>query len=374
MHKAMDYHQLARETFDTCLGVRPKDNVWIQSWDHTLDIAKAFAFECSLRGCLHLLTVRYEDVWLRRILKSPKEQLGAVPPQEAAVLMETDFFIFTMGPSPVPWDSIPVKKRGAVSVWLDTRYDRSAYAKEWARIASRHRVKMLAIEATLATPERAKLLRLNYEEWRNVMLRGCSADHRKIAERSKALDKILSGKGRVSIKSTAGTDLELDLDKRPTGISDGIASEEKAEKAVVTFLPAGAIEVSVSEESANGTVVYDVPVRMGNSTLEGLKIRVRDGQIVNYEATAGDTVFRQYLKEGGRDAGRFAFIGFGLNPNLKHGYTQDDKVLGDVTIGFGDNKAKGGKNRAKSEWWAPITKATVTIDGLTVMKNGKLLI
>jgi leucyl aminopeptidase (aminopeptidase T) len=375
MRETVDISRLAGEIFNTCLGAKSGDRVWIQTWNHTLELAKALAYECPLRICPYLLTVRYEDIWLRSIFESPKERLESVDLMEAAALAQTDAFIFTMGPrSPIPWSLIPKKKRDAVSVWLDTRYDNSAYAKEWARIASNRRVKMLGIEATLATRERAKASRLDYENWRDVMLQGCLADHNKIATKCKALDRTLSGKGRVSITTTRGTDLELDLDKRPTDISDGIANEKKAEKAMVTFLPAGDIEVSVDEESANGTVVYDIPARRGNTVVKMLKVRIRDGQVVDHQATQGNDLFKHYVKEGGRDAGRFAFIGFGLNPKLKFGYTQDDKVLGGITIGFGDNKTKGGKNRANSEWWASISKGTVTVDGMPVMKAGKLLV
>jgi hypothetical protein len=63
-----------------------------------------------------------------------------------------------------------------------------------------------------------------------------------------------------------------------------------------------------------------------------------------------------------------------LNPNLRHGYTQDDKVLGDVTLGFGDNKTMGGKNRASEQWWASVAKPTVTVNGAEIMDEGRLLV
>ncbi len=355
--------------------MKSRDNVWINSWDHTLDLAAAFGSECVIRGCPFLLTVQHEDLWLRSVLEGSKGQLGKVSPQAKAALAETDFYIFTMGPrNPVPWDSIPKTKRRLVSVWLDTRYDKSPYAREWAGISKSHEVRMLATEVTLATPERAKALGLNYEEWKDVMFQGCLVDHKKIAKRSKALAKVLSGNGKVSISTPSGTRLGLVFDRRPVGISDGIATKEKAKKGLVTFLPAGAIEVSVNEESTEGKVVYDAPVRMGNQTIHGLEVHLKNGSIKHHVAARGVGIFERYLHEGGRDAGRFAFLGFGLNPNLRHGYTQDDKVLGGVTLGFGNNRTMGGKNRASEQWWASVTKATVTINDIEIMDEGKLLV
>jgi hypothetical protein len=73
--------------------------------------------------------------------------------------------------------------------------------------------------------------------------------------------------------------------------------------------------------------------------------------------------------------GKFAFFGLGLNPGLKHGFTQDDKVLGGVTIGIGGNEDKGGKNKTKgnSMWWASTTQATLQVDDALLVKSGHIV-
>jgi leucyl aminopeptidase (aminopeptidase T) len=106
--------------------------------------------------------------------------------------------------------------------------------------------------------------------------------------------------------------------------------------------------------------------------VRSLSIRVVHGRIVECTASYGSDVFKKHV-DSGRDADRFAFFGFGLNPNLRHGFTQDDKVLGGVTVGFGDNEAKGGRNRADQDWWGSMTQATVEINGQVIMKDGDLL-
>jgi leucyl aminopeptidase (aminopeptidase T) len=370
-----DYAPLVKEVFDTSLGVESSDRVWIQSWDHTVDLAVAITSECSSRACPYLLSVRHQDVWLQSIRRSPIERLASITPQEKTMLQETDFYIFTMGPrSPIPWNSIPEVKREQVSVWLDTRYDRSLYARRWSRLAKANRVKMLAIEATLATRERARAQGLDYEEWRDVMFQGCMADHGAIAKRAKKLSRLLSGKGQLSITSPTGTSLVFDLDRRPVGVSDGIATKEMAELGRIVFLPAGAIEVSVDEESANGRIAYGAPVRLGNNVIKNLVLVLKDGLIVRYSATQGKEAFEHYLKEGGQDAARFSYFGFGLNPNLRHGFTQDDKVLGGLTLGFGENRSMGGKNPAKDQWWASVPETTVKLNSQTLIARGKLII
>ncbi len=294
----------------------------------------------------------------------------------ASLLRETDAYVFTLGPrKPVPWEHIPEERHGAVSMWLDERYDKSTFAKEWATVAKARKVRMLAIEATLATPERAKMLSLDYNEWKDVMLDGCTADYHEVARRGEILASLLRGREEVQITTPHGTNLWFKLDSRPVHVSGGIATREKAEKGLVTFLPAGGVEVSTDERSAEGKVVYDVPVRVKGGPAVGLTLQVKDGCVVEFTARERKEVFERYLKESSGDINRFAFFGFGLNPHLRHGFTQDDKVLGGVTVGFGDNENKGGKNKAEGhEWWASITKATVTIGDTKVMQDGTLLI
>jgi leucyl aminopeptidase (aminopeptidase T) len=372
----INLEDVAYKAIEVSLGVKSEETVWIHGWNHTIELISLLAWECRKRRCQVFLTIQPEDFWLRTITEAPLELVDRLSTLQASALRETDAYVFTLGPrKPVPWKRIPKERHAAVSIWLDERYDRSMFAREWARIAKARKVRMLAIEATLATPERAKVLGLDYKEWRDVMLAGCVADYHEVAVRGRTLASLLSGKEEVHITTLHGTDLRFRLDRRPVDVSDGLATKEKAEKGLVTFLPAGGVEVSADEKSAKGKVVYDVPIRIKSGSVVGLTLQIKDGNIVEFAAKEGKEVFERYLKEGNGDVNRFAFFGFGLNPFLRHGFTQDDKVLGGVTVGFGDNEKKGGKNKAGGhEWWASMTKATVTIGDTKVMRDSAFLI
>lgn len=366
--------EVAHKAIDISLGVKSGETVWIHGWDHTVDLVSLLAWECRKRGCQVLLTVQPEDFWLRSITEGPIALVDRLSALQASVLRETDAYIFTLGPrKPILWERIPKDRQRMVSIWLDERYDRSPFAREWSEIAKSRRVRMLAIEATLATPERAEVLGLDYEKWKEIMLSGCVADYHEVATQERNLTFLLDGDEEVHITTPCGTDLKFKLDRRRICVSDGLTSKEKAEKGTVTFLPAGAIEVSASEESAEGRVVYDVPINIGNGAVAGLTLQIENGRIVKFVAEKNKELFSHYLEEGKGDFDRFAFFGFGLNPNLRHGFTQDDKVLGGVTVGFGDDENKGGKNKAAGhEFWASMTKATVTVGDVEVMRNGRL--
>ncbi len=367
----MNDEQLTHQILDVCLNIKPEEHVWINSWDHTLDLTSKIAKELLRRECPLLYTVQPEELWLDSILTTPIEQLEQLSEFQKTALETTDAYIYTLGPkSPVPWEKIPDERQKAVTLWF---LEENRFVEEWKSISRRRKIRMLAIEATLATPERAKALDLNYEEWRDVMYEGCMADYRAIARQAKGLMLLLSKSGEIRITTPRGTDLSIKLDRRPVFIDNGIATEEKAEEGKVTYIPSGCLELTVDEASAEGRVVYDAPTRTTRGVIEGLQLTFEHGRVKEFSAQKHAEIFQEYLKGEG-DVDWFAFLGFGLNPKLRHGFTQDDKVYGGVTLGLGDNRDKGGKNRTKSGrgWWSSIRGATVTLGGEEIVTAGRL--
>jgi len=368
-----DRQALARQILDVCLNVKSGEHVWINSWDHTLGLASQLAWECTKRGCEILTTIQQEDLWLRSIIEAPVESLDVLPKQIAAALEKTDVYIYTLGPSrPVPWDKIPKERRKLVTRWF---LEDNNFVKAWKEIAKARRIRMLGIEATLATPETARVLGLDYRTWSRVMFSSCMVDYHAIAERARRLAEIISGEGPVHITTPQGTDFRFRFDRRPVDTGYGLADNEMVRKGGVVFVPAGGVEVSADEKSGKGVVVFDAPILslVKEGRIERLTLRVKNGRISQHSAASNSAAFGRWLKKGSGDVDRFGFFGFGLNPRLRHGFTQDDKVLGGVTIGFGDNSDKAGKNRAGGQgFWASMTGATVRIDGRVVMRAGRL--
>ncbi|TLX96579.1 MAG: hypothetical protein E6K96_05835 [Thaumarchaeota archaeon] len=369
----VDLASVARAVIGSSLGVQSGERVWVHGWDHTVDLMSQLAMECGRAGAEVLLTVEPEELWIHSLLSSPPESLEKLSSYQSSLLEETDVYIFTLGPRrPVPWEKIPLERRKAASIWLDTRYDRSAFASEWSAVTKRKGIRMLGVEATLATPERAEDVGLDYERWREAMYSGCLEDPASALARAKVLTGRLAGDDNVHVTSPQGTALTLRLDRRPLDLSDGLATKEKANEGQITFLPAGSIEVTVDEDSANGTLVFDQPVQTSEGSIAGLNAQVDAGRITSFSVTGPRKPFRKYL-EADDNAGRLSFFGVGLNSKMRFGFTQDDKVLGGVVIGFGDNEKKGGRNRANGkELWGAISKATVRIGSETVMRNGVL--
>ncbi len=369
-----DLTELVRQVVEVCLDVRKGENIWIHSWDHTIDLASEIAFACQQHGAHPFITLVAENYWTRSLLETPKKLLETFPAHQAAALHHTNVFIFMLGPrSPIDWNKIPSEKRELANVWY---FNSNKYLESWRKIAQEHSVRMLGIEYCLVTKERAQALGLEYTQWREVMLAGCIVNQQEITDKARQLANIIQKGHEVSVKTPFGTNLKFKLVGRKPITSDSIVSKKDASQGIVKFLPSGCVEVAPDEDSAEGTVVYDAPIPVREAKkIEGLTLEFKHGKVVKYSAQAGIDAFENYLKLGQGDVKKFGFFGIGLNPGLKHGFNQDDKVLGVVTIGIGGNEDKTGKNRTRENrhWWASMTQATVQIDKEPILKNGKMV-
>lgn len=367
--------KLARQAITQCLNVREGENVWIQSWSHTLDLASKIALVCLEERAQPFITLNDENYWTRSLQEASNDFLETLPSTKAAALEQTDAFIFMIGPAkPVDWSKIPPENQELANIWY---LESNKYLDSWRKIARKRPVRMLGIEYCIATPEMASSLRLDYDEWKSVMLDGCLADQQQIQERSAELVKILKKSREVSIETCFGTNLKFKLAGRDLIMGNSIVTEEDAAEGIVKFLPSGYVEVASDEDSAEGDVVYDLPVHVhGGKKIEALTLHFHHGKIERYSAKRDVECFEDYLKSTHGDADRFSFFGLGLNPCLKPGFRQDDKVLGGVTIGIGDNEDKGGKNRTVGNrgWWACMTGAKVKFDGKTVLEDTKMMV
>jgi leucyl aminopeptidase (aminopeptidase T) len=366
-----DLAGLVRQVVEVCLNVRKGENVWVHSWDHTTRLASELAFACRQHGAHPFITLVTEKYWARSLSDVPKRLLETLPSHEAASLEQTDVFIFMLGPkSPIKWDRIPAEKRQLANVWYS---DSNKYLDSWWAIGKKRGVRTLGIEYCLATKECARAWGLGLERWREVMLTGCLTDQQEITKKAAYLAKIIQTGHKAHVQTPSGTDLRFRLTERQPIVGDSVVSRQDAVNGTVKFLPSGFVEVAADEDSAEGTVVFDSPILVRYAKrIKGLTLKLEKGKIVDYSAQSGVTAFRDYIDSGQGDADKFGFFGLGLNRGLKHGFTQDDKVLGGVTIGIGGNEDKGGRNRTPENrhWWASMTHATVLIDGEALLKHG----
>ena len=356
--------RFARQVIRESIRVAEGENVYISSVRDALDLAEAMALECALVGAKPIITT-YSSNYMRRALTEPEEKyIESTPKHQLAAIGETDAYIGIGRPalSSVPLSRIGAWRRGRkpISDKIDERKTR------WAAVA-------------YPTRERAKETDVPFNKIKNSIRSALDIDYKDLAKKGFAIADFLAGSKEVHLTSPLGTDLTFQVTGRKWIVDDGVISEEDvAMEDVGLNLPCGEIFVCPIEESAQGTVFFDVPTYYFGHKVKDLSLVFKEGKVVEYNAKEGKKGFKEVLDSATGDKDKIAEFAMGLNPKATfiNNILVDEKVLGSVHIAIGSNKgpAYGGKNDSSIHWDLVMTKPTVVVDGKTVMKEGKFKI
>jgi leucyl aminopeptidase (aminopeptidase T) len=205
-----------------------------------------------------------------------------------------------------------------------------------------------------------------------------SADYQDIATITRRLKQRLQGKNRIHITTPLGTDLSFSIAGREIKEDSGFIHQP----AQFGNLPAGECFVAPLEDSAQGVLLVDKsfpelvvkqPVRM---TFE-------KGRVVAIEGGAEAEELLRRIQDGeklpnGENCRVIAELGIGTNPKarLTGKLMTDEKVMGTVHIAIGDNASPsyGGANHAPIHIDGVVGQPTLTVDGETLIEEGKYLV
>ena len=206
----------------------------------------------------------------------------------------------------------------------------------------------------------------------DFFVRGLSADYEEIQRVTKKIHGYLDKAGVAHVTSPAGTDLVIDI-RNPAVVSDGNLQK----KGLCTNLPTG--ETELAPRNAKGILVVD---RCGDYITEATRLELKDGYIVFYEGNPSGRRFKRLIEEGKKRDGNnnasfIAEFAIGTNKSAKvtGNVLESEKVFGTCHVGFGNNMSyPGGRNASTLHIDTIVLKPTITLDGQTIMKSGKLAI
>ena len=348
------------------LGIKKEDVVVVSTYQHTIDMANAIAMECFKKGADVLMTLDTDDVFYGHLRVLPKSNLKTTSAHCLGLAEYTNVNIFLGGPEdPSEMRRIPSDKFAAMFEGEKAHMDK----------AIKKNIRTAYVALGTVTPQRAKVYGFSYASWMNMTSGAIRANPKKMAAFGRKLANVLS-KGRdVHISSRQGTDLTLKLGKRPVHIYDGILGAMDVKRGTnFVSLPAGDVTVAPLENSANGKVVFDVPIPQVGKLIHNLRWKFKDGKVVDFKASKNLKAAKDFYDLAHGDKNRIGFLNFGINPNAKVGYLMNSIANGAVTIGIGGNKEVGGKNDSGYGFGGVMSKATVDIDGKNIVKNGKYTI
>lgn len=205
-----------------------------------------------------------------------------------------------------------------------------------------------------------------------TMVRCLNADYNKVIELTKKIAEKLSRASEIRVVTSRGTDITMPYGGRKILESTGVL-RNKGESG---NLPSGEVYLAPLEDKSNGTVVIDgsmAGIGMLRSPItivveKGYAERIRGGM-------EAERLSKLFDKTGSREARAVAEFGIGTNymAQLCGDILEDEKVYGTIHIAFGNNISMGGKISVSSHLDGLVKEPDVYLDGVLIMKQGKLL-
>ena len=181
--------------------------------------------------------------------------------------------------------------------------------------------------------------------------------------------KMISDKPQLAHITGKNTDLEFEIDGRTWVATD-----------MELNIPGGEVGTTpLNNEKLNGRIYWENPGVFGGRLIPDMCVEWKKGKLYKATASKNEDFLNNVLAtdEGASLLGEFAF---GTNHGLKQ-FTNDimwdEKIYGTLHIAFGKAYPQfGGENKSAIHW--DVVKemrneGEVTIDGKSVMRDGKLL-
>lgn len=358
--------RIAQNVVNRSLRIREDDVVLITASRGTLDLADEVAEECRKAGAETTTTYFSENVWYWSLQNLPLEWLRGASKLDLAHLDVVTATINVGGVvDPRPMAKISAERWAANSEGAD----------HWYRKFVERKVRTATVSLAIVTPQRARSYGFAFPKWKRAVESALRADYSRIAATGRKLSQVLGGSSaEVHVTSKSGTDLRFRLVSRKCRVDDGILDDEDlAAGTFSTNLPAGSVVVAPDETSADGTVVFDLAIPQRGKLIRGISWSLENGQVTEFTATRNGEMIIPIWEKSSGDKSRFGLFGIGVNRAAKAGYLDNPIVRGAVTLGIGDNKELGGANMSTFGFQGTLGKATVLLDGRTIVSEGRLI-
>ena len=203
-----------------------------------------------------------------------------------------------------------------------------------------------------------------------MLARLMSADMDGLRRKGRAIAELLTGGSEARITCTNGSNLRLGLEGRQ-GTSD---AGELTARGAFGNLPCGEGFIAPVEGTAEGRLVVDGTIAtLGMGDL--VDLAVEGGHLVSAGGERGERLM-ELLTPHGPDGTNVAELGIGTNEKAVSSgeILEDEKILGTVHVAFGASAAIGGTVQVPVHLDCVVMKPDVTVDGVSVVRDGALVV
>jgi leucyl aminopeptidase (aminopeptidase T) len=175
------------------------------------------------------------------------------------------------------------------------------------------------------------------------------------------------------IRTGNGCELRMQHGSRLVLMDDGYIDDTDRERgAVVSNLPAGSVYTTVLEASVEGALFLP---QAGDA--RDVILHFDEGCVAGIEAASGAHQIEAMFDAHTGESRRIGHIGIGANPHLRKpiGWTLvDEHVWGALFIAFGENRYMGGQNDSSLNEDFALHDASLEIDGVPLLKEGRVIL
>ena len=353
-------------------SIKPGDVVVINGAKQMIPLMEAIAIEVQMNGGKPNIFLESDKVSRSFYKDVPDKYLEIEPRYFGEWMKHMDVFIGlpTMDDRKAVTSDIPTERRV-----------KAAQASEFF-IGMINSLPVREVDIDFPTQSSADIAGMDLASYQKLMFAGINADYDAISLKGTKLQSILRSAKQIRVTTPAGTDITFSMAQgRGVFLDDGIVTPQEAKAATFTeryvLLPGGSVYFAPLETSANGKVV--VPrASCRFSKPDKLSFDVNQGKRLNVNAGANSACYQTTWKAFTGQHDTFGAIWIGLNPELR--VVENDKanfrhtnIAGLISIGFGDNRQYGGSLSSVGGAGFELTNATMTADGKTIIKDGKLV-
>ena len=342
-----------------CLRVQPGWQVLIRSQPAARAVLQEMLRLIARKGAYPLLRMNFslwpvDEVWA-----------AAAPEELAAELSPIDLYAADHMDARITMEA-PDNSRGVAPLTPEQRALVRKASAPFFRRTMAHEIPWVSCQ--YPTPALAQEAGMSLAAFENFFYGACLRDW---DEESKFMNRLNGSFSAAETVRIVGedTDLTLSLKGRTGEVDDG-----------VTNMPGGEFFFAPVEDSAEGTILYDVPTDFEGAPVDRIRLTFREGRVEEAHAEQGEEALLAALAidDGARFVGE---LGIGCNEGITRPARStlfDEKMAGTIHMALGASYSHiGGKNVSSLHW--DLVKdlrggGRIELDGETVQENGSWLI
>lgn len=202
-------------------------------------------------------------------------------------------------------------------------------------------------------------------------------DHEKISRDAERVIEIITKGKEIHITSPRGSDLTFSTYGQVASCGYGRTGFAANRAGAYMEIPYGSVHAPPVEDFGDGSLVIDTTTWLFGRISEPFKLVVKGGRLTEVVGEGREaTWLRNVLKEPFQYVNRLAEFIVGLNPNATHDryMPEGEKVRGSIGMDVGYESGIADMQIGKHTDIGSARNPTVTVDGETLIENGRLLI